>query len=313
MTRLLTVIALSVLVVRPSAQSRPPVIWEPTGSVVTWRGISFIVPAGLRGTDQGNAYDMSGSGIRGAGLGQCSLVIMPPVAAAASAARQAHEILAAKLATFGAAVSDARGGPDLTTELRVGYSDDGWSYVELNGMLREGFGNRARIMLIRLGRTVVPIIGVASQGNGCVGLMTETTANSNTITWLALFYSLRVAGATPTTHLRDQIVGNWSALSASVGAGIGASQEETYAPNGRYGRGTVAVGAGYEKGFAGDGSYLVEGHRLTTVPDRGAPQTTFARIVAEREGTTPPRDTTQLCTIIVVQGGAYERCLLRSN
>ena len=147
--------------------------------------------------------------------------------------------------------------------------------------------------------------------------MTKTTSaatvNSNTITWLALFYSLRLAGSTPSTRLREEIIGTWDALSVSVQGRMGGNRGETYAANGRYGGIQVAAGDGYARSSTGDGRYVVEGHRLTIFPDQGPPQTHLARIIAEREGTTPPRDTEQLCKINVDAGGPYERCLPRTG
>ena len=52
-------------VTQTRSQDTPPVAWEPTGSLTTWRDISFIVPAGMRGVDKGDFYDMVGQGING--------------------------------------------------------------------------------------------------------------------------------------------------------------------------------------------------------------------------------------------------------
>jgi len=304
--------ARTIAVAQAPSQALPAAAWEPTGPVTTWRGISFIVPAGMRGTDKRDFYDMAGPGIKGR-LGQCSILIMGEVPAGPNLARQAHELLVEAMAGVGGRVANSRGGPDLTSDLRVGRSGDGWLWVELNGMLGEGVGGRARIMLIARGATVVPVIAVAGSGNGCVGLQGETTANGNTITWLALYYSLKLPGATPSTSLREQIIGSWDAVSVSVQGGMGGSRGESYASNGRYGGIQVAAGSGYARSSAGDGRYVVEGHRLTIFPDQGPPQTHLARIIAEREGTTPPRETEQLCKISVDVGGPYERCLPRTG
>jgi len=291
-------------------QVPPPVAWEPTGPRTTWRDISFIVPAGVQGSNKGDFYDMVGPGIRGGRFGQCAIVVLGDVPAGADLGRQAHELLTTGLAGLGQRVTYVRGQPDLT----VGRSADGWSWVELSGIVGDG---RARIMLIVRGATVVPIMAIATSANGCVGLLGETTPNSNTITWLWLYHSLKVAGSTPSTHLREQIIGRWDALSVSTGGQVGMSQGETYAPNGRYTYASMLGadgGSGFlTKDFTGDGRYVVEGNRLTIFPDRGAPQTRLIHIVEDREATVPPRSTVRLCQINVgVVGGPYERCLPRS-
>ena len=307
--------ATAVAPMRP--QALPPVVWEPTGPLTTWRGISFIVPTGMRGVDKGDFYDMAGPGINGK-IGQCSILLLGDVPAGPVLARQAQDLLVQAMASLGQRVVNSKSEPDLMAEFRAGRSADGWNWVELSGMLGEGVGGRARIMLIARGATVVPVLALAASGNGCVGLLGETTAGYNTITWAALYHSLKLAGSTPSTFLRDQIIGGWAAMSGSAGGQVGTSQGETYAPNGRYARvGMIgAYGPGSEfftKGFNGDGRYVVEGNRLAIFPDRGTAQTTLARIVVDQEATVPARSTVRLCKINVDVGGPYERCLPRSS
>lgn len=300
------------------SQNLPPIAWEPGSQRVTWKGLSFVVPAGMRGADKGDFYDMGGAGIKGGTLGQCAMVILPDAAAAPDPARQAQDVLVTTIAGLGQRVVNSRGEADLTIDRRAGRSSDGWSWVELNGMLAEGVGGRARIMLVARGATVTPILAIASGGNGCVGLANETTPNGNTITWAALYHSLRVTGSPPSTHLREQIVGRWESLSATTGGQIGASQGETFAANGRYARASSIGAYGPDsdflsKGYTGDGRYVVEGNRLSIIPDRGSAQTVLARIVEDREPAVPPRTVVRLCTIHVDVAGPYERCLARSQ
>ena len=103
---------------------------------------------------------------------------------------------------------------------------------------------------------------------------------------------------TPSTRLREQIIGRWDDLSVSTRAEAGISQGETYAPNGRYAYASVIWADGESgfltRGFTGDGRYVVEGNRLTIYPDRGAPQTRLIHIVEDREATVPPRSTKTL-------------------
>jgi len=287
-------------------QARPVVAWEPTGPRMTWRNISFVVPPGMRGTDRGDLYDMAGKGISGPD-GECTILLFGEVPAGSELARQAQDLLVSTLGNFGVKVMNSIGESDLTVDRRLGRSADGWSYVELGGMLAGDQAGRARIMLIVRGATVVPVIALASRGNGCVaGVPGETTAFGNSITWAALYHSLRIAGSSPSTHLREQIVGRWESLSASTGARVGTSQGETYALNGRYAHvgmvgayGPVSPGGSdfMTQSFTGAGGYVVEGNRLTISPDQGSPQTNLIRIVEDREATAPGRSTVRLCKI----------------
>lgn len=300
-------------------QALPRVAWEPTGPRTTWRDISFIVPLGMRGTDRGHYYDMAGTGISGPN-DQCTIVILGEVPSGSDLARQAQDVLVTALDGLGLTVVNPGAASDLTADRRVGRSADGWGYVELSGILGGRLEGRARIMLIVRGATVVPVIAVASQGNGCVGLPGETTPGGNTITWAALFHSLKIAGSPSSTHLREQIVGRWNSLSASSGGRVGTSQGEAYAPNGRYAHvgmlgahGPVSPsGSGFmAQRFTGDGRYVVEGNRLTIYPDRGSPQTNLMRIVEDREARAPGRSTVRLCKISF-DVLPYESCLPRS-
>lgn len=288
----------------------PAANWEPTGPVITWRGISFIVPAGMRGTDKGDLYEMIGQGVTGR-MGQCAIVIGREVAAGPEPVRQAHEVLVANVASIGQRVANSRGESDLTIERRGGYSADGWKWIEISGMLGAGIGDRARLMLITRGATVVPIMAFATGGNGCVGLVRETTPFNNTVTWAGLYHSLKLAGSTPSPHHRDWIVGGWESLAGSTKPEGGISSGETFAPDGRYARVSVVAGPGFEKAGFGDGRYVVAGNRLATFPDRGPAETTLMRIVADHVATTPPRTMLQLCRITVDVGGPRERCVPR--
>jgi hypothetical protein len=310
--------AAATAITQTRAQPPPRAAWEPSGPRTTWRDISFIVPAGMQGVDKGDFYDMSGRGIAGGSLGNCAIVILGEVPAGADPARQAQDLLVTAIGGLGQRVANSRGESDLTIDRRAGRSSDGWNWVELSGMLGEAVGSRARIMLIVRGARAVPIIAIATTGNGCVGLAGETTPGGNTITWAALYHSLKLAGSPPSAHLREQIVGRWEGLSATTGGQIGASQGETYAANGRYARASMIGGYGPDsdflaRGFTGEGRYAVEGNLLALFPDRGSPQSMLARIVEDREPTTPPRTTVQLCRINVDVGGPYERCLPRSS
>ena len=98
-------------------------------------------------------------------------------------ATYAQAILVGNLAGLEVGITDSQGGSNLISDRRVGRSADGWRYVELNGMVTSGGADRARIMLIDRGATVIAIMAMSTPGNGCVGLSVETTPNSNTITW----------------------------------------------------------------------------------------------------------------------------------
>lgn len=289
----------------------PPVAWQPTGARITWRGLSFIVPSNMSGAAKADFYEMGGLGIEGT-TGVCAIFILGETPADGDLATQAQSILVANLAGINLKVADSGGGPNLIGDRRVGRSADGWRYVELNGMITEGSGGRARIMLIDRGATVVPIIAVSSPGNRCVSLTVERNAfSNNTITWTALYYSLRLPGATPSVHLRQQIVGRWENF--GMAAGVGVLHGEAYAPNGRYGSEMLADRETKQPlgSYSGNGRYVVDGDKLAIFPDTGTPEAHLIRIVEDYEATTPLKSTVRLCKVKKDLLSPYELCLTR--
>ncbi len=294
-----------------SAQLRsdlPPAAWQPTGARVTWRGISFIVPPGMTGAAQAELYEMGGPGMRGRAA-QCGIIVLGEIPARGDLATQAQSILVDSMSGLKLGVADSQGGSNLIADRRVGRSADGWRYVELSGMVTPGFGGAARIMLIDRGATVIPIFALSAPGNGCVGLSMETTPNSNTITWAALFYSLKVSGATPSSHLREQIIGRWGGSGGFAAATAGMLQEEDYAPNGRYSGTILGASPTGQLSSSGGGQYVVDADKLATFPNAGAPSTHLIRVVEDYSVLTPSKPTVRLCKVRVDVGGPHERCL----
>lgn len=290
----------------------PPPAWQPTGARITWKGLSFIVPPGMSGAAKGDLYEMVGLGMRGRG-GVCVIVISGELPSRGDLATYAQAILVGNLASVGAGVADSQGGSNLIADRRVGRSADGWRYVELNGMFTQGAGGRARIMLIDRGATVISIFAISQPGNGCVGLSFETTPNSNTITWAALYYSLKLAGATPSDHFREQIIGRWVGSGMSKAAGAGMLQDEVYAPNGRYGGASLlATATGQQlSSSTGDGHYVVDADKLAIFPNAGKPEAHLIRVVEDYSLRTPSKSTVQLCKVRIIVAEPYERCLPR--
>jgi hypothetical protein len=266
----------------------------------------------MSGAAKADLYDMSGLGMNGRG-GQCSVLILGDIPSRGDLARHAQSILVDALAGLGGGIADSQGGANLIGDRRVGRSADGWQYVELNGMITPGSGGRARIMLIDRGTTVVPIIAASTAGNGCVGLSSETAPNGNTITWVALYYSLKLAGATPSNHVRDRIIGRWGGSAMSIAAGIGMLQDENYAPSGRYGGasvGATATGTPLSSSTS-EGSYVVEADKLAVFPNAGTPEAYLIRVVEDYSVMTPSTSSVQLCKVKVDVAGPFERCLSR--
>lgn len=287
----------------------PPPAWQPTGARITWKGLSFIVPPGMSGAAKGDLYEMVGLGMRGRG-GGCAIVI-GEIPSRGDLATYAQALLVANLTRAGAGVADSQGGSDLIADRRIGRSADGWWYVELNGMVNSSGVNRARIMLIDRGATVISLFAISEPGNGCVGLSRETTPNTNTITWVALYYSLKLAGGTPSDHLREQIIGRWAGSGMSLAAGAGMLQDEVYAPNGRYGGASFIATAGKELSSSTDGQYVVDADKLAIFPNGGKPEAHLIRVVEDYSVMTPSKSTVQLCKVKVDAGGPWERCLSR--
>jgi len=286
----------------------PPAAWQPVGARVTWRGLSFIVPPGMRGTDRGDFYEMGGLGMRGRG-GLCAILIGERPSRG-DLAEHAQSLLVEFLGALKLGVADSIGGSNLIGDRRVGRSADGWRYLELNGMVTPGGAGRARIMLIDRGATVVPIIAMSEPSNGCVGLSIETTPNTNTITWVALYHSLRLLGATPSDHVRGQIIGRWENFGMSA-AGAGALRNEVYAPNGRYGSSLATTATGRELSSNGDGKYVIDADTLAIYPNAGTPEAQLIRIVEDYEANVPSKSTVRLCKLKVDVAGPYELCLSR--
>jgi hypothetical protein len=290
----------------------PPPAWQPTGTRITWRGLSFIVPPGMSGAAKADMYEMGGVGMRGKG-GQCAILVLGEMPSRGDLATQAQSILVDGLSGIKLGVADSQGGSNLIADRRIGHSADGWRYVELNGMVTQGFGGRARIMLIDRGATVVPIIAISAPGNGCVDLSIETTLNSNTITWMALYYSLKLVGATPSDHMRQQIIGYWEGAGTSKTAGAGMLQDEVFAPNGQYGGASLgALTPGKQlSSSTGDGQYVIDADKLVIFPNAGTPEAHLIRVVEDYSLLTPSKSTVQLCRMKVDVAGPYERCLSR--
>jgi hypothetical protein len=291
----------------------PPPAWQPTGARITWKGLSFIVPAGMSGSVKGDLYELIGLGMRGRG-GTCAITISGEIPSRGDLAAFAQAILVGNLAGLRAGIADSQGGSNLIADRRVGRSADGWRYVELNGMVNSSGVDRARIMLIDRGATVIAILAMSTPGNGCVGLSIETTPNGNTITWAALYYSLKLAGATPSDHLREQIIGRWAGSGMSS-AGAGMLQDEVFASNGRYGGASLgAVTPGKDlSSSTGEGRYVLDADKLAVFPNGGKPEVHLIRVVEDYAVLTPSRSTLQLCKVNVDVAGPSERCLSRRS
>jgi hypothetical protein len=263
----------------------------------------------MTGAAKNDLYEMIGPGMAGR-AGVCAIVISGEIPSRGDMAAYAQALLVGNLASSGAGIADSQGGSNLVADRRIGRSADGWRYVELNGMVTSGGVDRARIMLIDRGATVISIFAIATLANGCIGLSNETTSNSNTITWAALYYSLKLAGAAPSDHLREQIVGRWGSSGGSIAAGAAMLQEEVYSPDGRYG-GTSLGGtaAGAQASSSGGGQYVVDAHRLAIFPKGGKPAAHLVRVVEDYSVLTPSRSMVRLCKVEVDVGGVRERCL----
>ena len=283
-----------------------PPAWQPTGARITWKGLSFIVPPGMSGAVKNDLYEMVGPGMGGRG-GVCAIVISGEIPSRGDLATYAQALLVGNLTSVGARIADSQGGSNLIADRRVGRSADGWRYVELNGMVTSGSVDRARIMLIDRGATVISIFAISN--NGCVGLSFESTPNSNTITWAALYYSLKLAGATPSDHLREQIIGRWVGSGMSSATGVGMLQDEVYAADGRYGGTSLLASATGQSSSSGDGRYVVDADTLAIFPNTGKPQAHLIRVVEDYSVMTPSKSTVRLCKVKVDVGGPYERCL----
>jgi hypothetical protein len=160
-------------------------------------------------------------------------------------------------------------GEDVRASREEGVSGTGWTYVDLSGQLGQS-GITARVLMIRVGNQVLPILGFSKTWN-CLG---NQAVRDNDV-WALFFHSLRVPGYTQESpQLAQQLIGMWTSASGDAGVAL------IFAPNGRFS--SVAVYQTYalsstsgtvwevDRSWKGDGPYTVHGDVVHTENPHGS-------------------------------------------
>ena len=167
--------------------------------------------------------------------------------------------------SFGSKFGQYQGenGGDLKASRYEGVSIAGWPYVDLLGQLGNS-GIHVRALLARFNDRAVALMG-SFKSVDCLG---SYYVRDND-TFLMLFHSLRLPGFDGTSpDFAKQLLGSWQSATSSAGVRV------TYAANGQFDDG--AVKANYYVGgngliydvashFVGNGTYYVDGDRLTMI------------------------------------------------
>lgn len=257
-----------------------------TGTRSDYMGISYVAPPGL--TEQLASDGLVLNGARVDPQGSCLIVILPPRAAEADLDAQMLSTLKGFFAQSFADLRDIYGGTAPLDFSQRGRSSEGWGWRGVWGFLtdlsNQPTGSKARILLVELGSTVVPIIGFEASDNTCL----DNEVTGTPVTWALLYHSLHFSGFTPSPlpTVEQQLLGKWSIGGTSYFIG------ETYAANGHYG--SASAYQTYQDispsevlqtttTFLGDGTFQVNGDQLTFVPSNGKPASTqLFRIVEEK-------------------------------
>lgn len=293
----------------------PPAGFTLDGPRQTCGDYSFITPPGMTA----GAYT-DGCGLAmptSAGEAACLMVMLPARAAEGALDAQALAIMLGYFQANYSGVRDTFGGSDPLHFQERGVSGRGWEFVEIPPFMlltKEGMPTNAtaRILLIKVGGKVFPIIGFDGNGRHCLDQYGDRQYR-----WLRLYYSLELAGAEGGNPLAKAIVGTWSSTGSLGHVG------ETYTEEGRY-QSTSATRTLTElnattvkettRAYFGDGRYVVHGDLLTHLPDNGKPATTqWVRITTQPNSSTPSGWLTTLYQMKLGYDGAPYELDLRAE
>ena len=267
-----------------------------SGTRQDFMGTSFIAPPGLTqdylGTD-----GVALKGAQAAGQGFCGIFILPPRPAEADAKTQAINTVKAFIAPNFNEVIDPWGGysePLDSGDISRGVASAGWDYLYFWGFLQDGAGlltsrSKVRILLAQLGAQVVPMIGLEAKDNYCL----DDDNDGKPVTWALFYHSLTFTAFTPSTRPSpaQQLLGMWKNNSGTTYNG------QTYAANGHYEKlsatQTYSTVSPTEvlvttSTWLGDGSYQINGDRLTIFPNNGKPPVTNLFRIIEKPNSVLP-------------------------
>jgi hypothetical protein len=251
------------------------------GPLRTIGGVGYIAPKGWSVGENGGLAVMRGPVPQQ--YQPCLLVIDPNEKPAGDMATQLEAIVDGG---FGRQFGPYHGenGTDLKAGQYQGVSIAGWPYVDLLGQLGKS-PFHVRALLARFNDREVAILGL-SNAVDCLG---SYYVRDND-TFLMLFHSLRLPGFDGTSsQLGKQLLGSWQSVTSNAGVRV------TYAANGHFDDGAVAAnynagnnGVIYDRAshFVGNGTYLVDGDRLT-MTGHGATRTKLFSIVRRPKADRP--------------------------
>jgi hypothetical protein len=224
----------------------------------------------------------------------CLLVIDPTLTPSGDMAAQLETIVNN---SFGPKFGPYHGesGGDLKADQYRGVAVAGWPYVDLLGQMGSS-GLHVRALLARFNGRAVAVMGLFSmQWTGVgplpphAGELASDCLGSNYVrdndVFLMLFHSLRLPGFSGTSReLAKQLLGSWESASSTAGVRV------TFAANGHFDDGAVKAsyyrsssGAIYDvaSNFTGDGTYRLDGDRLTMTRGGGKSRTMLVSVVRQ--------------------------------
>ena len=214
--------------------------------------------------------------------GPCSVLILPPMAASGDLAAQAEAIVNQLFAAKFGGRYRSQANTDVKTDRWSRYdgvSAAGSPYVDLYGTLAERrVWAYAHILLVKLGPTVVAVIGLTNFEEKCM-------AGHDNLNWTLITFGLDLPADPHPLSLKRQLIGSWNSVGSSVYV------EWTFAANGQFA--DVSAHSTYTASdwsnvvtqetstWVGDGTYEVHGERLTIARKvrGGRPETNLFSIV----------------------------------
>ena len=263
--------------ITPDAGSLPEPEVPVVGNRKTWEGFSYVVPPGM--TEQTLT-----DGVVLTNKANCTISLLPPEAASGEPGAQALSVLLSFVGPQYTSLYDENGGTSPLTMKRRGQTGDGFPWMMVRGYLADTAGAQAawaQVMLVTLGSTVAPVIGVGEKS--CF----DDPVAGKKLDWTWMLVSLRFPGVTAPTgpRLADQLLGKWLVNSGTILLG------EIYAANGHFA--TASSLQTYSQvsstdvlqtttTFFGDGTFEAREDHLTTRPASGAARTRLFTIIEEQ-------------------------------
>jgi len=264
--------------------------FAPEGQLMNVGGVGYVPPKGWSVSQSGDGVVMTGPAPQQ--FQPCLIAIDPTVKPSGDMAAQLEMIVNDSVGRqFGPyhgetnSIIPTREIVDVKADQYQGIAAAGWPYVDLFGQLG-GSAVHVRALLARFNERAVAVVGLFKVGldanyhpfEDCMGSHTER----NNDVFLMVFHSLRLpgfSGASP--EFAKQLLGSWMKVSSGVGVRV------TYAPNGHFADGG-AVATYYVSGnviydatknFVGDGTYRIDGDRLTMTRNGGKSRTVLVSVV----------------------------------